>query len=97
MSIYVILRRNGWPTPDELQAAAVRSLDEADRMPGVIRWVRSYVLSEVSGRLGTACVYQAASPEAIRTHAARAGLPVDEIVAVANTVIVRRDLLPAGA
>ncbi|HET7367432.1 MAG TPA: DUF4242 domain-containing protein [Gaiella sp.] len=97
MSTYVILRRNGWRTPEELQAAAVRSLDEADRMSGDVRWIRSYVLTELSGELGTACVYQAASPEAIRTHASRALLPVDEIVAVANTMIVRRDSLPVGS
>jgi DNA-binding CsgD family transcriptional regulator len=47
--------------------------------------------------LGTVCIYQASSPEAIRTHAYRAGLPVDEIVAVADTVVVRPDPLPVGA
>jgi hypothetical protein len=41
------------------------------------------------------CIYQASSPEAIRTHADRADLPVDEIVAVADTVIVRADPEPA--
>ena len=34
--------------------------------------------------VGTVCIYQASSPEAIRTHASRAGLPVDEIVKVAD-------------
>ena len=41
--------------------------------------------------MGTVCIYQASSPEAIRDHAARARLPVDEIVAVADTVLVRAD------
>jgi hypothetical protein len=94
---YVILRRGGWRTPDELQAAAARSTEEGDRMPDDVRWIRSYVLAETSGELGTVCVYQASSPEAIRTHAYRAGLPVDEIVAVADTVIVRPDPVPVGA
>jgi len=93
---YVILRRGGWRTPDELQAAAARSTEEADKMPDDIRWIRSYVLAETSGELGTVCVYQASSPEAIRTHAYRAGLPVDEIVAVADTVVVRPDPVPAS-
>jgi len=88
---YVILRRGGWRTPEELKAAAARSTEEGDKMPDDIRWIRSYVLAETSGELGTVCVYQASSPEAIRTHAYRAGLPVDEIVAVADTVIVRPD------
>jgi hypothetical protein len=94
---YVILRRGGWRTPDELQAAAARSTVEGDSMADDIRWIRSYVLAEPGGELGTVCIYQASSPEAIRTHAYRAGLPVDEIVAVADTVIVRPDLVPAIA
>jgi hypothetical protein len=88
---YVILRRGGWRAPDELQEAAARSTAEGDRTPEDIRWLRSYVLSESDGSLGMVCVYQASSPEAIRRHAYRAGLPVDEIVAVADTVIVRPD------
>jgi hypothetical protein len=93
---YVILRRGGWRTPDELQAAAARSTVEGDKMPDDIRWIRSYVLAETSGELGTVCVYQASSPEAIRTHAYRAGLPVDEIVAVADTVVLRPDPVAAN-
>ena len=96
METYVILRRSGWRTPDELQAAAARSTEEGDRTPDDIRWIRSYVLAEPSGELGTVCIYEASSPEAIRTHAYRAGLPVDEIVAVADTVLVRPDPQPAA-
>jgi hypothetical protein len=91
METYVILRRGGWRTPDELQEAAARSTVEGDRTPDDIRWIRSYVLAETDGGLGTVCVYQASSPEAIRSHAYRAGLPVDEIVAVADTVVVNPD------
>ena len=97
METYVILRRGGWRTPEELKAAAARSTEEGDQMPDDIRWIRSYVLAEPSGELGTVCVYQASSPEAIRTHAYRSGLPVDEIVAVADTVFVRPDPVPVGA
>jgi hypothetical protein len=92
---YVILRRNGWRTPSELQEAAARSTAEGDRTPLDIRWIRSYVLGERDGSLGTVCIYQASSPEAIRAHAERAGLPVDEIIAVADTVVVRPDPAPA--
>lgn len=91
METYVILRRGGWRTPDELQQAAARSTAEGDRTPDDIRWIRSYVLAEADGSLGTVCVYQASSPDAIRSHAYRAGLPVDEIVGVADTVLVRDD------
>ena len=91
METYLILRRSAWRTPDELQTAAARSNEEGDKTPDDIRWLRSYVLAETSGELGTVCIYQASSPEAIRSHAYRAGLPVDEIVAVADTVVVRPD------
>jgi len=97
METYVILRRDGWRTPDELQQAAARSTAEGDRMPDDIRWIRSYVLAEADGGLGTVCVYQASGPDAIRAHAYRAGLPVDEIVAVADTVVVRPDPAPTAA
>jgi hypothetical protein len=91
---YVIMRRGAWRTPDEVQAAAARSAAEGDNKPDDVRWLRSYVLAETSGELGTVCIYQASSPEAIRTHAYRAGLPVDEIVAVADTLVVRPDPQP---
>ena len=65
--------------------------------PDDIRWIRSYVLAEPSGELGIVCIYQASSPEAIHAHAHRAGLPVDEIIAVADTVIVRPDPQPVAA
>jgi Nickel responsive protein SCO4226-like len=96
MKTYVILRRRGWATPDDLQAAAARSTAEGDQMPDDIRWIRSYVLGETDGSVGTVCVYQASSPEAIREHAGRADLPADEIIEVADTVIVRPDPAPVA-
>jgi hypothetical protein len=97
MQLYAILRRNGWQTPEDLGAAAERSTAEGDSRPDDIRWIRSYVLGEGDGSLGTVCIYEASSPEAIREHAAAAGLPVDEIIPVADTVLVRPDPSPAAA
>ena len=94
MDTYVILRRSGWSSPEELAEAAARSTAEGERMPDDVRWIRSYVLEDGT-RVGTVCVYQASSPEAIRAHAAAAELPVDEIVKVVDTVIVRPDPVPA--
>jgi hypothetical protein len=91
METYVILRRGGWRTAEDLDEAAARSTAEGEQMPDDVRWIRSYVLAEQDGTVGTVCIYQASSPEAIRDHAQRAELPVDEIVAVADTVIVRPD------
>jgi Protein of unknown function (DUF4242) len=97
MKTYVILRRGGWRSPEELQAAAARSTAVGnEEMPDDIRWIRSYVLAESEGGLGTVCIYQASSPEKIREHAERADLPVSEIIEVADTVIVRPDPEPAA-
>ena len=98
MNTYVILRRSGWRSPEDLQAAAERSAKVGDEeMSEDIRWIRSYVLEEDGGSVGTVCIYQASSPEAIREHASRADLPADEIIAVADTVLVRPDPAAASA
>jgi thiamine biosynthesis protein ThiC len=92
MNTYVILRRSGWKSPEELGQAAARSKEVGDgEMSQDIRWIRSYVLEEDGGAVGTVCVYQATSADAIREHASRADLPVDEIIQVADTVVVRPD------
>jgi hypothetical protein len=96
MDTYVILRRNGWRTADDLREAAARSTAEGERMSDDIRWIRSYVTAETDGSVGTVCIYQASSPEAIRRHADASGLPVDEIVKVLDTVIVRPDPAPVA-
>src|SRR3954451_7100456 len=98
MDTYVILRRNGWKSGAELQEAAARSSQVGDEeMSDDIRWIRSYVLEEGGSAVGTVCIYQASSEEAIREHASRAALPVDEVVRVVDTVIVRPDPEPAAA
>src|SRR5256712_13511960 len=92
MNTYVILRRGGWRSPEDLQAAAERSKQVGEEeMPDDIRWIRSYVLEEGGGSVGTVCIYEASSPVAIRDHAGRADLPVDEIIPIADTVLVRPD------
>ena len=96
MQTYLILRRGGWPTAQDLKDAGERSATAGDQMPDDIRWIRSYVLEEGQG-LGTVCIYEASSPEAIQAHADAAGLPVTEIVKVADTVIVRPDPAPVAA
>jgi hypothetical protein len=78
------LRRGGWRTPDELHEALVRASAESEQLS--VEWQRSYVLAELDGSLGTVCVFDAPSPEALRLHAYRACLPIDEIVAVSDTV-----------
>jgi Protein of unknown function (DUF4242) len=97
MGLYVILRREGWKSGQELEEAAGRSKRVADeQMPDDIKWIRSYVLEEGAGTVGTVCIYEASSPEAIRKHASLADLPVDEIIAVADTVVIRPDPVATG-
>jgi hypothetical protein len=92
MQLYAIIRRGGWANPQELEDAAARSRLVADQqMPDKVRWIRSYVTAEKDGRVGTICIYQAVSPDAIREHASQARLPVDEVVPISATVIVRED------
>ena len=96
MQQYVILRRHGWRSAGDLEQAAGRSAKVGDEeMSDDIRWIRSYALDEGDGAVGTVCIYEASSPEAIRAHAERADLPVDEIIPIADTVIVRPDPTPA--
>jgi thiamine biosynthesis protein ThiC len=92
MQTYVIMRRSAWDTEDELAAAAAVSREVADEdMDNRVRWIRSYVLTEEDGTVGTVCIYQAEDEEAIIEHAQRAELPADEIIPVASTVIIRDD------
>ena len=98
MQLYAILRRSGWRSAEDLGEAAQRSTRVGDDdMPDDVRWIRSYVLDEGAGTVGTVCIYEATSPEAIRKHASLADLQVDEIIAVADTVVVRPDPQPATA
>ena len=97
MDLYVIIRRNGWATPQDLEAAAQRSTAEGDKADSGVRWIRSYVLSEDSGEVGTVCIYEADSPETIRAHAAASEMPADDIEPILNTVIVRPDPVTVDA
>jgi hypothetical protein len=98
VQLYAILRRNAWRSASELKDAAARSSAVGDEeMAAEVRWIRSYVLAEADSSLGTVCIYEATGPEAIREHAERAGLPADEVIQIADTVIVRSDPQPAAA
>jgi len=98
MKLYAIRRPMGWKTPEDLaEAAATSARVGDDEMSSDIRWIRSYVVIEANGTLGTICIYEASSAEKIREHAERAGLPATEIWEVADTVVVREDPVAAAA
>lgn len=92
MQTYVILRRSAWESEEDLDIAAGLSTQVAEEdMDNRVKWIRSYVLAEEDGTLGTVCIYQAEDEESIIEHAQRAELPADEVIPVANTVIIRDD------
>jgi hypothetical protein len=98
MDLYMIRRQDGWKTGEELETAAKRSTEVAESdFPDDIRWIRSYVVSEKDGQLGTVCIYEASSEQAVRDHAAGVGMPADEVLPIIDTVIVRPDPAPASA
>ena len=49
-----------------------------------VRWMYSFLSAD---KRKTYCLYEAPSPEAIRTAAARAGLPADVIVEVKDRIM----------
>jgi hypothetical protein len=92
LKMYAIRRKQAWNSPGEVEQVAGRSKQVAeDEFPTEIRWIRSYVIAEEDGTLGSVCIYQAVSPEAVRKHAHRVGMPADEIWAVADAVVIRPD------
>jgi Nickel responsive protein SCO4226-like len=89
MEIYAITRRHGWRSASALNHAVVRSHEICEEeMADRVRWIRSYVLEECDGSMGTICLFAAVSPEAIRKHARIARLPLEQIIRISDAMIV---------
>jgi hypothetical protein len=96
MELYVIRRPSAWASLAELQTAGAKSARIGDEeMSDRVRWIRSYVVNEPDGRIGTVCIYEAKDGNAIREHARRVGMPGEEFYPVATTVVVRPDPVEA--
>lgn len=91
MQTFFIRRKGNWKDASELSNTAAASARVGEEMPDDVRWVRSYVVREDNGRLGTVCIYQGKDGAAIREHARRAGMSADEVVLIEDTVVVRDD------
>ncbi|MES2327839.1 MAG: DUF4242 domain-containing protein [Pseudomonadota bacterium] len=92
MKLYAIRRPSAWANPQELEFTAAKSAKIGnDEMADQVRWIRSYVVEELDGKLGTICIYQASDPDSIREHARRVGMPGDDILPIVKTVVVRTD------
>jgi hypothetical protein len=96
MNLYVIRRRDFWGTPEELQKTAARSAEVGQEMSDDIKWIRTYVVQEESGKLGTVCIYEGSSAEKVREQAERSGMPADEVTQVVDTVVVNADPVKAA-
>lgn len=92
MDMYVIRRPSAWANMQELEAAGAKSAKiGTEQMSDRVRWIRSYVVHEADGRLGTFCIYEARDGESIRQHARRVGMPGEDFYKVATTVVVCPD------
>jgi hypothetical protein len=97
MNLYMIRRKKNWTTPQRLEASARLSARVGNvDMPDKVRWIRSYVVEEDDGTLGTLCIYEGIDEAAVREHAERSGMTADEVRPIANTVVVREDPAPAS-
>jgi hypothetical protein len=92
MELYMIRRTSAWADSSELEKTAAESARVGtEEMPDKVRWIRSYVIKEADGRLGTCCIYEAVDGDAIREHARCVGMPGDDFLPIAATVVVRPD------
>jgi hypothetical protein len=81
--VYLVRRRGFCKTAAELEhsAAASRRISD-EEMPTRVCWLRSYVVHEADGALGSCCLFQGVDAAALAEHARRAALPADEITPV---------------
>lgn len=84
MPKYILVRTVGQISEEEIEAAALRSLEALDEMTDV-RWIRSYYSAE-EGKLY--CEYEAPTADLVFEHAQMANLPLDRCSVV-------RELEPA--
>jgi hypothetical protein len=91
MELYVIRRPSAWANMNELETAGAKSAMIGEEMSDRVRWIRTYVVNEADGRIGTFCIYEARDGESIREHARRVGMPGEDFYPVASTVVVCPD------
>ena len=78
MARYIIERTLPKMSQEEMQQLGRRSLEVANRIPGVL-WIKSYI-SEAEGK--TYCEYEAPNPECLLEHARLLNISADKITRV---------------
>lgn len=92
MQLYMIRRSSAWADQAELERTATVSARVGNEdTPDKVRWIRSYVVNEPDGRLGSCCIYEAVDAEALREHARCVGMPADEVLPIGATAVIRPD------
>ena len=91
MPVYLVLRRHAWKTSAELDVVAARVKSMARDDVAAVRWIRSYVIAEEDGGLGTVSIYEADDAATVRAYAADADLPPGEVLKVTDTVVIGSD------
>ena len=76
-----IVPKVGAASPAALQAMALKSCMVLRELGPDVQWIHSYVTSD-----RIYCVYQAASEELVREHAARGGFPANSVARVFTTI-----------
>lgn len=82
MPRYLVTRTLPPLTPEQLDAIGRTVVAVCDEMPGV-EWVRTHLTADGKHSF---CEFEAPDSEACREHARRAGLPVDEVIAVGREI-----------
>lgn len=78
MPRYIVTRTLPPLTQQQLEAIGRKVVAVCNEMPGV-EWIRSHLTEDGKHSF---CEFEAPDREACRTHAARAGLPVDDVVPI---------------
>jgi hypothetical protein len=82
MPRYLVTRTLPPLTPEQLEAIGRAVVAVCDEMPGV-EWVRTHLTADGKHSF---CEFEAPDSEACREHARRAGLPVDDVIAVGREI-----------
>ena len=97
MNTYAIRRKHAWKSPEEVEQVAARSKQVADdEFPSDIRWIRSYVIAEEDGS-GIDLHLPGDRPRGRAQARTSVGMPADEILDVADMVVIRPDPERAAA
>ena len=92
MALFAVRRRCCWADLMALETSFRKSSNLVERdMPGKVRLIRSYVIEEFDGRLGTVCVLEGDNLKLVAEHATKVGIRCDEISPIAVTMIARAD------